>query len=67
MGMMHSWGLNSTIVAQIFNFVILLLFLTLPVIILVYLFRLLRHYRSLDSRIRKLEEILMEKGKPPRH
>lgn len=57
-GAMNSLGLNATLVAQIFNLIILLCFTILPVAILVYI---IIQFNNLKQRVRKLEEILIEK------
>ncbi len=52
-------GLNATIVAQIFNLIVIIIFLVMPVVIILGIFR---YFRSLDTRVRKLEEILIERS-----
>lgn len=52
-------GLNATIVAQIFNLIVIIIFLVMPVVIILGIFR---YFRSLDTRVRKLEEILIDRS-----
>jgi len=47
-------GLNMTLVAQIINFAMLIIFLIVPIVLLVYLFSTLNDLRA---RMRKIEEI----------
>jgi len=58
-----SFGLNMTFVAQIFNLIMLLVFLVLPIILLIYLFSVINDIRN---RVRNIESILMEKMDLPK-
>jgi len=50
---------NATVIAQICNFIVLIIFLAVPIVLV---FKLFGYFKSLDRRMRKLEEILIEKG-----
>lgn len=50
-------GLNITMVAQIINFVMLIIFLAVPIVLLVLLFSILNDLRT---KVRKIEEILTD-------
>lgn len=58
-GVVNTFGLNATLVAQVFNLIILLCFTFLPIIFLIYIFI---QFSNLKQRVRKLEEIIMEKN-----
>lgn len=55
--MVEGLGLNSTVVAQIFNFLMLIIFMFVPIAVLIYLFSRLN---GLSRRIAKIGEVLVE-------
>jgi len=59
MDVVNSLNLNATLVAQIFNLIILLCLTFLPIIFLVFIFI---QFNNLKQRVRRLEEILMDKN-----
>lgn len=58
-GVVNSLNLNATLVAHIFNLIILLCFTIIPIILLVYIFF---QFKDLKQRVRKLEEVMIEKN-----
>jgi len=56
-GLIETLGLNMTFVAQIFNFIVLFIFLMVPIVLLAYLFSAINDIRR---RVRNIENILTE-------
>lgn len=55
--LIESLGLNMTFVAQILNFILLAVFLIVPIVLLIYLFSVINDIRR---RVRNIENILTE-------
>ncbi len=55
--LIESLGLNMTLIAQIFNFIMLIIFLMVPIVLLIYLFSVINDIRR---RVHNIEKILME-------
>ena len=56
--------MDSTIIAQTFHFVFLLIYFFVPVLILIYL---LKKFRGIEKRLCNIEKILMERDRGRSH
>ncbi|KAF1084313.1 hypothetical protein SPSYN_02089 [Sporotomaculum syntrophicum] len=56
-GLIESLGLNMTFVAQILNFILLTVFLIVPILLFIYIFFVINDIRQ---RVRNIENILIE-------
>ncbi|AGL03442.1 hypothetical protein Desgi_4188 [Desulfoscipio gibsoniae DSM 7213] len=55
--LIESLGLNMTFAVQILNFILLVVFLIMPIVLLIYLFSIINDIRR---RVRNIEKILTE-------